>query len=385
MRQEKTKFIFNINGHKNVLSEHKSTLEFITSDSLTRRGDCILGVNADNTFSGVMALKGKCKITIRYGALVDSFSAYINPDFNTEDQMVIRRSRFLDERTAMILSNRASIDIDRRIVNALKNPQKNAEVTIEQVKVKNLVFDFDDTLEVWSENEAEADKVMAEHIVSYILQHDATSDISVHRLVKELEATKSRFIRRKRQPRYYGRGVWMKDALARLGNPVPAEVISEAEDKYWDMIQSLIKPYPGTLETLSKLKKKYNLFMLSDSDGHRELKMRRIRKLGLPSLFDGIYTSDDTGCNKPFPEAFKRFFRSAGIDPHESAFIGDHPEADHIGSKPFGMTTILLFQGPYAELGKKRGHGYVDFSIDSIRELPGLLKDLKEGMIRQHL
>ncbi len=371
---------FRISGHENVLSEHKTTLEFISGSSLTKRGDCILGVSADKDLSMLKDLpSAKHKVTLSYGRIIDSFSAYKNPGFSSSDQLVIRKSRHLDARTGMILSNKASVDIDRRLVNLLKDPTKTVDVSIQPSRIKDLVFDFDDTLEVWSENEKIADSVMVDHVLPD-LSPKRSLPPSHEKVVNELGRAKGRFIRKRWHPKFYGRDVWLKDALKALGFSASDEVVKEAVKRYWETIQSLISPFPGTIETLRSLKGMgYRLFMLSDSDGDRELKMRRIKRLGMLGLFNGIYTSDDTGYNKPHPECFKRFFSDTGIDPHESAFIGDHPEADHIGAKPFGMTTVLLLQGPYAEMSRKKTYGYVDFSLDSVKDLPKLLRCLDKG------
>ena len=372
-------FSFVVHGHENVLSEHKSTLEFVASDTLTKRGDCILGVSADKDFRGLAGLPpGRCRLKIRYGKLEDSLSGYLNPDFSESGQLVVRTSSHLDARTGIFMAEKAAKDIDRRIVRGLKNPTAEATIEIEPLTIRNLVFDFDDTIEVWSEHEKIADSLMASHVIKHLSKKGRECP-SLHALVEELGAAKGRFIRKRWSPKFYSRSVWLRDALKHLNLSVPQRVIDEAERLYWDKIQSLITTFPGTEKALASLKKDHKLYMLSDSDGSRELKMRRIRKLGISTLFDGIYTSDDTGFNKPHPKCFKRFFSMAGIDPAESAFTGDHPEADHVGSKAFGMATILLMQGPYAESSRKRQYNYVDFSLDSIRELPGLLKDIRQG------
>ena len=34
-------------GHKNITANHKTTLEFTKENSVTKKGDCIIGVNSD--------------------------------------------------------------------------------------------------------------------------------------------------------------------------------------------------------------------------------------------------------------------------------------------------------------------------------------------------
>lgn len=367
---------FSVTGHENILSEHKSTIEFTKDNYLTKKGDCILGVNTIGDFEQLKNLNfAKCEIIVSIEKLKDKFCGFINTDFSSKTQLVIRRSSYVDSRTGIILANKSAKDIDRRIVNKLQKPSSTAKITIKPLEIKNLVFDFDDTLEVWSEHETVADSVMIDYVLKYLIYKEQADDVNRNILLEELGCAKGRFIRKKWSPKYYARSVWLKDAIKKLGLSVPDKIINDSQKLYWKTIESLVTLYPGTLNTLKQLKKKYKLFIYSDSDGEKSLKIKRIKNLGIYDLFDGVYTSDDTGYNKPHPNSMKRLFSLSGINPFESAFIGDHPEADHIGSKQFGMTTILLVQGPYAS-NSKNEYNYVDFQTDSIKNLPKLLNSI---------
>lgn len=125
---------FNIFGHKNTLSTHKNTVEFTKDIDLTKNGDCILGVNSDFVIDkGILKFK-KIKIIIICDNIKDTIICDVNPDFNNKHEIVIRKSGFLSDRTLGIYSDKAAIDIDRRIVDKLKDPEKKAEVIIEGVK-----------------------------------------------------------------------------------------------------------------------------------------------------------------------------------------------------------------------------------------------------------
>ena len=362
---------FSIKGHKNVLSHHKSTLEFTKDEHLTKKGDCILGVEASfNPDDFEKIGYGKTRIDIGYGKIRDSFSGYTNENFSKDDCMVIRRSSFLDQRTLMVKSNKISKDIDRRIITGLKNPKNSAEVIISNIKIKNIVFDFDDTLEIWHENEEKADDVICRHI--------AKDESTYNKLRRAFSEAKGKYIRKRWAPKFYGRDVWLREAMRSIGISATRQRIDYAVKEYWKSIDSSISLYPGTEEVLERLSENYNLYMLSDSDGYRSLKMRRIKKLGIGRYFKGIYTSDDTGYNKPHTQCYKWLLDKTGIDPHETASVGDHPEADLIRSKEIGMSTVLLKQGPYAETEKN----YVDFYLSSIRELPSLLERINRRKIK---
>ena len=54
-------FIF---GHPNISADHKTTLEFTKDKELTKKGNCIVGVNSDFSFSEIKNLLKAKKIEI---------------------------------------------------------------------------------------------------------------------------------------------------------------------------------------------------------------------------------------------------------------------------------------------------------------------------------
>ncbi|MEM7818322.1 MAG: DUF371 domain-containing protein, partial [Candidatus Aenigmatarchaeota archaeon] len=61
------------------------------------------------------------------------FYAFGSPalKLTNDKSIVIRKSDFIDDRTAVILSNKAAIDIDRKIVEKIKNPNKQIKIIFE--------------------------------------------------------------------------------------------------------------------------------------------------------------------------------------------------------------------------------------------------------------
>ena len=131
--------VIHCRGHENVKATHKSTLEFTKEDYLTPRGDCILCIKADKGINDLSeefktALKAgkKLLIRIRAGNLVDEILAEGSPSLilDHDYSMVIRKSTYVDGRTLAVRANKAARDIDRRVVELLKNPETIAEVEL---------------------------------------------------------------------------------------------------------------------------------------------------------------------------------------------------------------------------------------------------------------
>jgi hypothetical protein len=124
---------FTIKGHKNVLSTHTNTIEFTKDAELTTKGDCIVGVEATFDSDDVKTLlkhaKAKCSITA--GEHRDSFTFEVNKGFDHPSQLVIRRSDFMDKRTLGIRSTKTAKDLNKDIIEYLKDPKHIATVEIE--------------------------------------------------------------------------------------------------------------------------------------------------------------------------------------------------------------------------------------------------------------
>ncbi|WP_461866405.1 DUF371 domain-containing protein [Thermococcus sp.] len=126
-------------GHENVRATHRSTLEFTKDEYLTPRGDCILCIRADKGLKDLdekfkKALKGgkKLLVRIRVNGYVDEVVAYGDKrlTFESENSIIIRKSTYIDDRTLAIKASKAAGDIDRKIVEKLKNPEQKAIIEL---------------------------------------------------------------------------------------------------------------------------------------------------------------------------------------------------------------------------------------------------------------
>ena len=113
---------FSANGHKNVLSTHRNTVEFTHDKELTLRGDCIIAVNANYNLEEIKNthLSGKIRIIMEIDGTRDEILAEYNPLFQDPHEMVIRKTDFVDRRTFAIKANKAAKDIKRELVEKMK-------------------------------------------------------------------------------------------------------------------------------------------------------------------------------------------------------------------------------------------------------------------------
>jgi uncharacterized protein len=120
-------------GHPNVLSTHTKTIEITKAPTLSLRGDCIIGVNANK---GCRDLKPALRDLLQQADLVVKIEVEVSDlsfaidgrshsrlSLLNDHDIVIRKSDFVCPRTVAISCNKASSDIPRDLVHLLRKPQ----------------------------------------------------------------------------------------------------------------------------------------------------------------------------------------------------------------------------------------------------------------------
>ncbi len=127
-------------GHKNVRSTHRTTTEITKHPALGLNGDCIIAVGADKACADLgVEFRERLKkdnavleIKISAGGIEDTITASGSEKLlltHTED-MVIRKSDYVCPRTLAIGADKASCDLDRRLIEKLKRPEEKATIML---------------------------------------------------------------------------------------------------------------------------------------------------------------------------------------------------------------------------------------------------------------
>ena len=130
------KYTFYAYGHENILGTHKNTLEFTKDSSLTKKGDCIIGINSDFDFSEIKKLllaskSKKMKLSVKWSNGSEEVNFDANKNFESNHEIVIRKTNFLSERTLGINADKSSFELKRGLMNFLKRKEAKIEVIIE--------------------------------------------------------------------------------------------------------------------------------------------------------------------------------------------------------------------------------------------------------------
>ncbi len=119
---------------------HHATVEFTKDKDLSKNGDCVLIVSANKGLADLSldfkkALKKPhAKLTVKIEAddLCEEFHAEGSPHLilSNKQEIVIRKSDYISDRTLAVHADKAAKDISRQLVAKLKNPKQKAKITL---------------------------------------------------------------------------------------------------------------------------------------------------------------------------------------------------------------------------------------------------------------
>jgi putative hydrolase of the HAD superfamily len=95
----------------------------------------------------------------------------------------------------------------------------------------------------------------------------------------------------------------------------------------------------GTLPLLGRLRERYRLAMISNSDGRAEAKAVH---LGIRPYLEFVMDSHLVGVEKPDPRIFHLACRQMDLRPADCLYVGDIYSIDVLGAKAAGLQPVLI-------------------------------------------
>jgi hypothetical protein len=127
-------------GHKNVQATHPTTLEITKEERLTKRGNCVIAVSADKALADLSTPfkdclrkeNAKIGLLIEVGEVADEVNAFGSPKLilTHPTDIVVRKSSYICIRTLAIQADKAAVDLSRKLVEKLKNPEQQVKITL---------------------------------------------------------------------------------------------------------------------------------------------------------------------------------------------------------------------------------------------------------------
>lgn len=226
---------------------------------------------------------------------------------------------------------------------------------------KHIFFDLDNTLWDYKSNmretftevvrELNLTKVQ-ERIDEFVTLFDKNNDKYWIEYRKGLISKE--FLRKKR----------FSDSLESIGIH-DESIIPPLAELYHQRVSRKTNLFPGVRETLTYLKGKYNLYIITN--GFVEIQTNKLESSALSHYFKRIFMAEATGFQKPDKRFFYHALSTVNAKKAESIMVGDDLEADIDGARDAGIDQVF-----FNPTGIKH-EVQTTYEIRSIEELCNLL------------
>lgn len=158
----------------------------------------------------------------------------------------------------------------------------------------------------------------------------------------------------------------VKTIFPRLSAKKIRKVVEDHNDFVVKETKKFAKPFPGVKAVLKKLKRDYQLGVVSNCS-HKEIKAI-VRAAGL-DMFDILVGNDDVKHGKPCPDEILKAEKLTHLN--AAYMVGDSPY-DIIAGKKAKAVTVAVLTGRYSRKILEAKHP--DYFLKSLKELPRILK-----------
>jgi HAD superfamily hydrolase (TIGR01549 family) len=142
------------------------------------------------------------------------------------------------------------------------------------------------------------------------------------------------------------------------------------ETEYWETVKAKTTLFPETLGILKDLSSKYQLGLISNTQGQRQTGIHRLSQFPeLEKYFQEIIIAGENGIPpKPDSQPFHLCLEGLSLKPSEAVYVGDDFRVDICGAKDVGLHAVWL-----QHHSVKRSWPEVETSVPIITRLDPLL------------
>ena len=124
-------------SHPLIQCTHTTTIELTKDTYLTKKGTCILGIEASKACYDLNHLLKKkiidgekISVIIKAGDNIDSFYGFGDKNLTllSKKDIVFRKSDFICDRTILIKCSKSSTELDRKIIKNLTNSKERFSI-----------------------------------------------------------------------------------------------------------------------------------------------------------------------------------------------------------------------------------------------------------------
>jgi putative hydrolase of the HAD superfamily len=127
-----------------------------------------------------------------------------------------------------------------------------------------------------------------------------------------------------------------------IGAPsLAAGAVTNLIAEYLDAWSQNVSPAAHALECVTALASDHRLTIVSNTH-HPALVPRLVRRFRLDTAIDRVISSVSVGWRKPHPIIFETALHELGAAAHDAVFVGDNWDADVVGPRSVGMSSIYI-------------------------------------------
>jgi HAD superfamily hydrolase (TIGR01549 family) len=200
--------------------------------------------------------------------------------------------------------------------------------------IKAVIFDFGQTL-VDSSNGFRSAEKQAQRAIFKDLGLTSWDDF-----IHQYREVRTRF---KGMSNFSRIAMW-KEVYAFHGHNCDEKILKKWENAYWEEVKNGTKLFPEVLSVLEKLSSKYDLAVITNTEGQTDYDEHRINRFPrLLKFFKTIVIAGESGVPpKPDPKPFQICLDNLGLDKKQVVFVGDDWHIDIQGANSFGVSAIWL-------------------------------------------
>ena len=202
-------------------------------------------------------------------------------------------------------------------------------------KIKNLIFDLDNTLYDFSKIWEKSNKLIFE----YLKYDSVVSYEEFFRLYKSVNNELLEEVLQGNMKLVELRNKRLMLTLEKLGILLTDEDCRFYYEKQFEFILESIEPDEEINSWINRLSKTYNMILLTNGKSYEQ--RMKLKKLGLENVFK-LYISGETYISKPKEKAFINVLEKENIVASETMMIGDSLHHDINPANKLGMKTCLV-------------------------------------------
>lgn len=163
--------------------------------------------------------------------------------------------------------------------------------------------------------------------------------------------------------------ILVEKIFPKLSSSEVRAVVKEHNKYSMKYAKEFIKPFPGVKPVLKKLKKDYELGIISNCARKEILSILKAANIDT-RIFDVVVGNDEVRHGKPWPD---EILKAEKLTHHNADYmVGDSPY-DIIAGKKADCKTVAVLTGDFSRKRLKAKHP--DYIIKNLKELPEVLKN----------